>query len=109
MKRKYKKWLASLGCLAGLGLSACGGGIGNDGREDTLFAEDSTGGQPTEDGHNQDAGQCTQEDMSKCTIGASCIAGLCVGGDRVGGGAGECESSVDCPNIDDVCSNGVCM
>lgn len=114
MKRKYKQWFASLGCLAVLGLSACADLPSMDELQE--LGEEIGQARPSENVQEENTQddeswrECTTNDLSQCPVGSTCISGVCMGGwdDDFGGGA-ECEYSSDCPNILDVCSNGVCM
>jgi hypothetical protein len=111
MKRKYKQWFASLGCLAFIGLAACAELPSFDDFEEEI-SEASPSDNIQEEAAEGDESwrECTTNDLSQCPVGSTCISGVCMGGwdDHKGGGA-ECEYSYECPNILDVCSNGVCI
>lgn len=110
MKRKYSRLFATFACLGLLAISACGGGHTPEDLDEGV-SQDHRAEEENEDAEeNGSFHECTEDDWSACNIfaGETCFAGLCVGGNG-GGGGGECQSSFDCPNVDDICSNGVCM
>ena len=101
IKPSYKRSLLILACLTLMTITSCGGG-----HDQEEFDE----GESVEVEGSETLAQCTEDDWSACNVfaGEVCFAGLCVGGKSRGGG-GECSHSVYCPNIGDVCSNGVCI
>lgn len=106
MKRKYKQWFASLGCLTIIGLSACADLPSIDEFEEAL-----NGASPSESIQDEEATSAESwrecQSMADCPFDSLCISGTCI--NTSAGGGNECESNLDCPDIDNVCSSGVCI